>query len=238
MLVREDSSREAIGLGWLSKTGRGIMSREMDVKPIFHMTHIRNLPLIVKYGGLLCDARLDEIGDKPVSIAYNDIKERRARKPVTCGRGGMVADYVPFYFAPRSPMLYTINRGNVAHYTGDQSDIVHLVASIASIVDAGLDFVFTDGHPVIAVTSFFDDLGDLGKVDWPLMESKYWHDTADDPDRKRRRQAEFLVRDFFPWALVDYIAVRNQTAAKLVSETVDLSSGRPSVILKPGWYYD
>lgn len=210
----------------------------MDETYIFHITHFSNLPSIVGGTGLLCDARLDELGTQPVNIAFDDIKERRARKSVPCGSGGVVAGYVPFYFAPRSPMLYTISKGNVTSYTGKASEIVHLVAPISSVVSAGLDFVFTDGHPVIAVTSFFDDLGDLTKIDWAVMNARYWHDTADDPDRKRRRQAEFLVRDSFPWTLVEYIAVKNQAVAAAVSEVIDLSSGKPSVILRPGWYYD
>ena len=49
-------------------------------------------------------------------------------------------------------------------------------------------------------TDFFDDLKDLDKIDWDLMQSRYWNDTNDDPDRKRRRQAEFLVHEFFPWS--------------------------------------
>ncbi|UTW68357.1 DUF4433 domain-containing protein [Anaerobacillus sp. HL2] len=45
-------------------------------------------------------------------------------------------------------------------------------------------------------------------MDWDVMESKYWFDTDDDPDRKRRRQAEFLVLRHFPLELVLGIGVK------------------------------
>jgi len=42
---------------------------------------------------------------------------------------GCVADYVPFYFAPRSPMLYKLHKGGVPNYTGGQDPLVYLVSS-------------------------------------------------------------------------------------------------------------
>ena len=77
---------------------------------IYHITHLRNLQNILRDGGLWCDHIVEERNLAHVSIAYQHIKDRRARKQVPCGPGGTVSDYVPFYFAPRSPMLYVINR--------------------------------------------------------------------------------------------------------------------------------
>jgi len=73
-------------------------------------------------------------GLESVGIAYQHIKDRRARKRVPAGPGGTVADYVPFYFAPRSPMLYAITRGLVPGYDGGQSSVVHLVTSTDAVV--------------------------------------------------------------------------------------------------------
>ena len=47
-------------------------------------------------------------------------------------------------------------------------------------------------------TDFFDRLDDLDKVDWKIMKSKYWNDTDEGLDRKRRHQAEYLVHQLFP----------------------------------------
>jgi ssDNA thymidine ADP-ribosyltransferase, DarT len=48
-------------------------------------------------------------------------------------------------------------------------------------------------------------------IDWDVMKSRYWNDTNEDNDRKRRRQAEFLVRHFSPWQLITEIGVMNYT---------------------------
>lgn len=42
------------------------------------------------------------------------------------------------------------------------------------------------------------------------MKDQYWGNTDDDGDRKRRRMAEFLVRDFFPFNLVTGIAAYSE----------------------------
>ena len=60
-----------------------------------------------------------------------------------------------------------------------------------SIAAAKAGFVFTDGHAIMQLSKFYDDLGYLTEIDWDIMEEKYWRDTIEDPDRKRRRQAEF-----------------------------------------------
>jgi hypothetical protein len=54
-----------------------------------------------------------------VDIGDTSIKSRRARIEVRCRPGGKVCDYVPFYFAPRSPMLFSIQCGNVPGVSSD-----------------------------------------------------------------------------------------------------------------------
>jgi len=79
--------------------------------PVYHVTHVSNLPGMLADGGLTCVAKLRQRGASAYrDIAYPHIQDRRANKGVPCGPGGTLADYVPFYFAPRSPMLYTIWR--------------------------------------------------------------------------------------------------------------------------------
>ena len=38
--------------------------------------------------------------------------------------------------------------------------------------------MFSDGHGIARFTSWFDNLGDLDKVDWEAVYAKIWRDTA------------------------------------------------------------
>jgi len=46
-------------------------------------------------------------------ISMHSVQGHRAVKAVPVPPGGTLHDYVPFYFAPRSPMLRTLEGGNV-----------------------------------------------------------------------------------------------------------------------------
>ena len=205
--------------------------------PIYHITPIDNLESIISEGGLLAYNVMLETGTNYTNIAYENIQYRRARSCVPCGAGGVLHDYVPFYFAPRSPMLYTIHRGNVPNYTQGQAALIHLVSDIEDIDARGLDFVFTDGHAVMQLTEFFDDLDYLGAIDWDVMDSRYWSDTNEDNDRKRRRQAEFLVRNFLPWELITEIGVINYTIQSQVENILQNFTDKTPVRVHKDWFY-
>lgn len=72
------------------------------------LTHGRNLDAIVAVGELRAHATAGTVAD----IADAGIKTRRTTIEIGCGPGGFVGDYVPFYFAPRSPMP---RRGRSGH---------------------------------------------------------------------------------------------------------------------------
>lgn len=202
---------------------------------IFHITHVSNLNGIIDHGGLACDRQAQALG--PICIGHQHIKARRMVRPVPCFPGGTLGDYVPFYFAPRSPMLYSICCGNVQGYVGGQTQVMHLVSSAEAVQTAGLSYVFTEGHAEISFSKFFVKLTDLKKIDWKIMEAKYWRDTDADGDRKRRRQAEFLVHNFFPWNLIHYIGVYNNNVEREVNELLKGSTHKPKVGMERSWYY-
>ena len=206
--------------------------------PIYHITPINNLSSILNLGGLVANSRLKQEKIDYQDISYEHIQDRRGRTPVPCGAGGYLHDYVPFYFAPRSPMLCSIHNGNVPNYQEGQNSVIHLVAGINTIEAEGLDFVFTDGHAAMAYADFYTDLEALGDViDWELMESKFWFNTEDDPNRKCRRQAEFLVHQFFPWHLIQEIGVINTTIQIQVREILQSFNIQTLVNVYSRWYY-
>lgn len=134
-------------------------------------------------------------------------------------------------------MLCSIHGGYVEQYRDGQRPVVHLTCSAEAIAAASLAFTFTEGHAEMAYSTFYEDLVDLDKVDWQVVKSKWWNDTIEDMDRKRRRQAEFLVHDFLPWELVTKIGVIDSGMAEQVNEILRSEAYRPAVVIKGSWYY-
>jgi hypothetical protein len=211
---------------------------------LYHITHVRNLSGILAAGCLCCDRLREEQGLTGVSIAHQHIKDRRKQHEVrdlhgrAVAAGGTLSDYVPFYFAPRSPMLFVIKQGLVSGYAEGQRPILHLETSTEKLVETGRPYAFTNGHAEMAISDYSHDLNLLDSfVDWQTMRSRYWNDTAENPDRKRRRQAEFLVHRTVPWTVIQRIGVLDRRMADDVESLLQSSSHRPLVVVEPGWYY-
>ncbi len=204
---------------------------------LYHLTSVENLPSIIDSGGLKSKNRLAQEQVSYRDIAYTGLQERRARRTVPCAAGGCLHDYVPFYFGPCPPMLYVISEGGVEGYDGGQEPIVYLMTRVQFIENEGLDFAFSDRHAVLTYASFYEDVTALDQVDHRLMYKQYWQNTDVHPQRKERRQAEFLVHDFVPFTLIGAIVVINQDVKTETERCLDELSEAPPVIVKENWYY-
>jgi hypothetical protein len=69
------------------------------------------------------------------------------------------------------------------------------------------------------------------------MGARIWRDTLEDPDRKRRRQAEFLVYQQFPVTLIKELAVFNGAMRQRCNEILDRAGLRLTVSVRRGWYF-
>jgi hypothetical protein len=208
---------------------------------IYHFTHIDNVESILAAGRLVGDVLVREL---PGFTEVGDvaIKDRRRRRSIPVGPGGTVADYVPFYFAPRSPMMFRIfydhRDGAPERYPDGVDPLVYLVSSVDAVVEAGLTWVGSDGNCTMAPTRFTTDVAELtAMVDWPLMTETYWTNTPEDSDRVRRRSAEFLVHRELPvTALLGY-AVRTKERAAQLEEVLARHDQETSYrTVRPEWY--
>jgi len=156
---------------------------------------------------------------------------------VPVAAGGTLNDYVPFYFAARSPMLYTIYKGNVEGCKDGQNPILHLTSSVEGSNKPVFHSLLPTVTPRWQSAIFFADTDRLDKVDWDIMKATYWVDTVEDNDRSRCRLAEFLVHAFFPWELVSGIGVINNAIADEVTEAIAPKAHQPEVKVQRNWYY-
>lgn len=116
---------------------------------------------------------------------------------------------------------------------------MYLALKLQSVAEAGLDFVFTDRHAATGYAAFYTDPADLREIDWDLMPARRWNNIPEYPDRKERKQAEFLVHEFVPWDLVEVLAVMTLQMKQRVEALLarQPSSSRRPVLVKRGWYY-
>jgi hypothetical protein len=124
--------------------------------------------------------------------------------------GGNLGDFIPFYFGGHSPMLLNIKTGYRGITQRPQRDIVFVCCKIEIIVQQCPHWCFTDGHAKNKMTEFFNDVRSLDKVDWKIISEQIWRATEEDEDKPRRKQAEFLVKDFIPTNCIYCLIVKNQ----------------------------
>jgi len=209
-------------------------------KKIHHITHYTNLISIINESRLYCGNELHTHGVITTNIGHSSLKQRRGQHPVSVPSGGTLNDYVPFFFTTRPPMLIAIEKGSVADYRGTQREIIYLVTSIEKILESDCIWCFTDGHAVEAITSYFDNLDYLSKIDWEVIAAWDYRPTSGDPDRERKKQAEFLVKGYVPWDCIESIIVKDDKMLDCVHEIIKSSNSphRPTININRNWYYN
>lgn len=176
---------------------------------IYHITHVDNLASILNDDGLLSDAEMLARGSPQIAVGMGEIKTNRMRLPVKCHESDTVGEYVPFYFCPRSIMLYLLYMANHPGltYRDGQGPIVHLELDLERTAewatDCGSRWAFSLANAGAAYAPFRSSLAQLGEVAWSAVAATDFRD----PKVKEGKQAEFLVQRFVPWGLVKHIGV-------------------------------
>lgn len=216
---------------------------------LFHITAIANLPAILATGTLLSKNGGAAAGINYQNIAHAGAQGARAVRAVPNPPGGLVHDFVPFYFAPRSPMLYAINGGRVAGCPWRQGDIVHFETTVQNVTALGQPFVFYDRNATLAFSTPYTDMAHLDTaVAWDLLTEapqldgycKFWQSNqsvARYADRMERRQAEFLVRDNVSLSHMTRLGVIDAPRQAQVQALLAQAGVALTVDVIPAWYF-
>ena len=200
---------------------------------IFRITHIRNVPWILRHGLHCPNGPVLDPGFVPIGAA--DLIGKRARRRVPIPPHGSFQDYIPFYFTPRSPMLLNVQTGyGVPQVEG--TDIVILMSSVHVLQEQGIAYVFTDCHAFMQAAQWSSELQDLDRIDWPLLRSSDFAWDPDDPGKKDRYQAEVLVHRHLPLAAIRGIGCGDASAKQRLEEMMGQAGVRVPVSAEPTWY--
>lgn len=178
----------------------------------FRMVHHTNMPHILANG--IYSREHANFDPNYRNIGHPTIIGNRVVKAIPIEGHGNVGECVPFYFCGRTPMLYNIKTGYGVERL-PQNDIVFIACPVACLTSCGQQWAFTNGNASVYTTEFYDDLADIGEVDWDVIRSTDFSGSTG-TDRKRRKHAEFLVRDHVPvHCISDIVCLTEPRAAAM-----------------------
>jgi len=200
---------------------------------LFRIIHRDNLPWILDHG---IHARNGKVNPAYRNIGNVELIDKRARRRVEIPPGGVLNDYVPFYFTPYSIMMLNIKTGHGVRRQAND-DIIILVTSLYKISELGLPYVFTNQHAYPDIAKYYNNLSKLSKIDWPLLQSRDFKHDPDDPGKKERYQAEGLVWKYVPLNAILGICCYSDKVADVVNAELAARGLGIRTVVRPGWYF-
>jgi len=202
---------------------------------IFRITHIANVPWILR-NGLQCknSGRSDP---NFVRIGNSELISKRTARSVPIAPGGFLSDYIPFYFTPFSMMMYNIKTeyGGIEQFPN--SEIVILVASLKTLLNEGVQVIFTDRHAYLRTARFFSSLSELDEIDWDLLARRDFSRDTDDPGKTDRYQAEALVHGHLPVKHLLGIVCFGENEKRTLLRQREETGVELQVVAQPSWYF-
>lgn len=202
---------------------------------VFRITHHNNLAWILKHG-LHC--KNSSVRDPNfVEIGRPEIISRRANREVDCAPGGKLSDYIPFYFTPRTPMLYNIKTGWKGLTKRPMNEIVVLVACLNDLIDTEYALVIADRNASLEFVHFQSGLTGLSTLPWALWQASDFTTDQSRPDKIDRYHAEALVHQHLLPEHLKAVGCYTQVRSAEIAELVAKRNLELPVIHRPGWYF-
>ncbi|HEV2328193.1 MAG TPA: DUF4433 domain-containing protein [Verrucomicrobiae bacterium] len=202
---------------------------------IFRIAHIANVPWILDHG-LHC-RNSPERDPNYVEIGNPELIEKRTHRAVPIPPGGVLSDYIPFYFTPHSPMLFNITTGHNGITQRPMSEIVIMVSSLPVLVARKISFVFTDRHAYLQTAGYFADLARLDCIAWNLLQTRDFKRDLYDPGKIERYQAEALVHRHLPVAELSGIICHGDAQKTILQGEVEKRRQTLQITVKPNCYF-
>lgn len=175
---------------------------------MYYLAHYENLGSILERG-ILSHEQVAQAGLMRVDISEPGAQRWRAQAEPVFGRA--IHAYVPLYFNPRNPMLFS--RKYLQH------QLVVLRVS-ADAVNTAPQALFTDGNAACRNTRFSTDF-DVLKPAEPVLQAPYWNHFA---DGRRLRCAEALVPNRVAPQFIDAVACNNLPLARHLQQQFGLAA--------------
>lgn len=205
---------------------------EQRIKYAFRLVHIDNISHVNRYGFVHKDSKYA----KPDYVPIGDQSIINVRDSASFPGVGRIGKCIPFYFGPRSPMLYVIQNGfnNVTRYSPEQ--LVYCVVLLEDLIRDNIDCIFTDGHALSGLTTIYpkEELSNINNIIRSSdVYTKYWV-SEEDRDLKRRKEAEILLKaELGPEYIKGYVVYN----ADAMNNLLDFGISPEKIVIKQDYYF-
>lgn len=201
---------------------------------IFRITHRDNVRHLLENGTYCASS---EVRDPSfVTIGNEGLIRRRPSRVVPVGPGASLADYVPFYVTPYSPMLYNIKTGYQGVRQRALGEIAILICSLPKLDADGVSYVVSDRHALLRTAAFAVGRENCGGLAWDLWQNRDFRRDLNDPKKFDRYQAEALVHRHLPARTLLGIAVYDEVSEEIVGRAIEVTGAAVRVVRRPEWY--
>lgn len=177
-------------------------SKKPDVKSLYYITHINNIPSMLEQG--ILSHALVEDRHVPFTPIYDAqiVSNRRDRLTPD---GKSLWSFANLYFQPRNPMLYRV----ISEKDKKDIAIIGIRPDILSYPDSFISTGNAASHPsdILPVREGLPVIFEM----WNVINSEWWNP---DDGSKRKIMAECLVPNVIPPDLIQTIYVANHPAAQ------------------------
>jgi hypothetical protein len=186
---------------------------------LFRMVHWQNVAYILENG--ICCQSHPKADPNYINIGHQQLISDRQDYSIPFPDAGDLGEYVPFYFAGHSPMLYIIMHGFRGVKQLPQRDIVFIALSFETVKAKQLEFLFSDRNAKIAIANFYNHENDFDKINWEIVQSKDWANTENNFNKRDLKQAEFLIRNQVPIHCIKNLVVKTLERKKYFEKIID-----------------
>ncbi len=203
---------------------------------MFRIIHVANLPWSLTNG---LHAANSAVSDPDfIAIGNADLIDKRTRHAVRVPPGGTLADYVPFYFTPRSPMMMNIRTGWKAIVKRPNTEIAVLVSSCRAMTLSKVTMLYTDRHAYTAMARWSSESADLATmIDWNILQRHDFASSEDYPDKMERYMAEALAYHHVPTDALLGIGCVDASLKSAIEAQVSAAGVAIRVVVRPEWYF-
>ena len=196
-------------------TNKGLPVAEAQERPLYHLIHASNVPIVFDEGCV----RAHGYGGTPYpkQIWSPEFIRARGQRTVPFGARDSLHSFVPFTFCARTPAAYNIATGYNGTVRRPNTELMFLRTTPRRLLEAFVPLVTCDRMPLKREAAITAGIGSMGELDWDLLKSNSFQDTAADPTRSARIAAEILAYMTVPVAALDAIICWDEEAKKAIT---------------------